>query len=148
MVAFVPRIRRANPLMCCAGLAVVFLPLYLPALFLVGALTAAILGAILLRWRLRLATAVGGGFSGLAAWFTVLVNHREQYEWLVNLLCRFLSKNWAAVVIDFLICATGASLFVAALALSQWSARTLKTKVMSRFSTPDEPPKQESVETL
>ena len=103
--------------------AVYLLGFYLGLLFAVGAFAAWLIGTRFFRGKFRLLTGFGGGFFGLATWFSVMLNHKEQYERVVGFLAQYLSQNWAAFLTDSVICSAGAMLFVGAIGISHKSTK-------------------------
>ena len=122
-----------------------FLPVYLVVLFLVGAITSTIQGMILLKAKFRLTLFLGGGFSGLAAWFTVMLNHRSQYDWVVSFLCRFMTENWAKFATDSFLCWLGATTFMVVIVLTKRTTSTLIAKVRGKKSESEKTPDGEEV---
>jgi hypothetical protein len=105
--------------------AVYLLGFYLGLLFGVGAFAAWLLGTRFFRGKFRLLTGLGGGFFGLATWFSVMLNHKEQYERVVAFLAQYFSQNWAAFLVDSFICSAGAMLFVGAIGISHKSTKKM-----------------------
>ena len=105
--------------------AVYLLGFYLGLLFGVGAFAAWLIGTRFFRGKFRLLIGFGGGFFGLATWFSVMLNHKEQYERVVAFLAQYLSQNWAAFLTDGVICSAGAILFVSAVGLSHKSTKKM-----------------------
>ncbi len=88
---------------------------YLGWLFGVGTLAAFIVARRFFRGRFRWLMSLGGGFSGLATWITVLMNHREKYDRVIAFLAEHLGKNGAFLLTDSVICTVGALFFVGSL---------------------------------
>lgn len=105
--------------------AVFLLGFYLGLLFGVGAFAAWIMATRFFRGKFRLLVGFGGGFFGLATWFSVMLNHKEQYERVVAFLAQYLSQNWAAFLTDSFICSLGAMLFVGTLGATHQSTKKM-----------------------
>jgi hypothetical protein len=134
MLAVAPTTRFINPIRAMGIASVFFLGFYIGVLFFVGAFAATIVAMTYFRGKFKLMVGFGGGFFGLASWFTVLLNHKEQYDRFLAFLARFLSENWAVFVCDSLICSLGAVLFVTALAATHRSSKQLVVMLRTRVS--------------
>lgn len=106
-----------------------FLGFYLGLLFGVGALVALTCAMVLFRGKFRLMVGMGGGFFGLATWFSILLNYKDKYEQLVAYLAQYLGKNWAVFLTDSTICSIGSILFVLSLTATHRGAKTLVATV-------------------
>ena len=117
------------------GIAFFFLlGFYLGYLFVLGTLAALILTVPFFRGKFRFLVAMAGGFSGLAAWITVLLNHREHYDRVVLFLCKYLAKNWAVLLTDSSICVFGSLVLVGSLVGTRKSASKMVAMVTGRAS--------------
>ncbi|MCA9778267.1 MAG: hypothetical protein KC800_16185 [Candidatus Eremiobacteraeota bacterium] len=105
--------------------AVFLLGFYLGLLFGVGAFAAWIMATRFFRGKFRLLVGFGGGFFGLATWFSVMLNHKDQYERVVAFLAQYLSQNWAVFLTDSFICSLGAMLFVGTLGATHRSTKKM-----------------------
>jgi hypothetical protein len=132
MLAISHPIRTVHPYQVYGILLFFFLGFYLGLLFVIGAIAALVIAIPLFTGKSRLVLGLGGGFSGLAAWFTVMLNHKEQYERVIAFLAQHISKNWAVFITDSLICVLGALIFVALMAGTRGAARRLVAVVRRR----------------
>jgi hypothetical protein len=147
MLAFAQPIRTIRPYHAFGIFLFFFLGFYLGLLFVVGAMAALVVAVPLFRGKSRLLMAMGGGFSGLAAWITVLLNHKEQYERVIAFLAQHLSKNWAVFMTDSFICILGAMIFIGVMAGTRGTAKRMVAAISGRGkgSTEDESVEPESV---
>ena len=132
MFAFSHPIRTVQPHHAFGILLFFFLGFYLGLLFVIGAMAALAIAIPLFTGKSRLVLGLGGGFSGLAAWFTVMLNHKEQYERVIAFLVQHISKNWAVFLTDSFICVLGALIFVALMAATRGTAKRLVAVVTRR----------------
>ena len=116
MLAATKPINASRPIYTLGLLGFFVLGFYLGLLFGVGAFAALMVGFTLFKGKFRLLVSLGGGFTGLAAWITVLLNHRDEYEQVIAFFARFLAQNWATFVVDAGICTLGSLAFVTLIA--------------------------------
>ena len=113
MVAAPQPVRAVDPIYILGAFSFLWMGFYVGLLFGVGSMIALMAAGTFFRGKFRLLVGFGGGFFGLAAWFNILLNYKDQYEQVVAFFARFMTENWAHFVCDSFLCSIGAILFVA-----------------------------------
>lgn len=132
MLAPVQASRALRPLLAISIISTIVLGFYLGLLFFLGFMAALVLAIFFFKGKFRLMVGFGGGFSGLATWFTVMLNHKEQYDRVVAFLAQYLSENWAAFLCDATLCSFGALVFVSALGGTHRGTKKMVSMLRSR----------------
>lgn len=133
MLAPTQPIRPSAPVALLGFLSFFTMGFYLGLLFAVGALASTIVAGVFFKGKLRWLLGFGGGFFGLAGWFNLLMNYKDQYERVVAFVAQFVSENWAYFVCDSVICCAGALVFVSALGFAHKGTKKAGQMMLSSF---------------
>ncbi len=131
MVAAPQPVRALDPICILGAFSFLWMGFYVGLLFGVGSMVALMAAGTFFRGKFRLLVGFGGGFFGLAAWFNILLNYKEQYEQVVAFFTRFMTENWAHFVCDGVLCSVGAVLFVATLGGTKKGTKKVASMILS-----------------
>lgn len=133
MVAAPQPVRAVDPIYILGAFSFLWMGFYVGLLFGVGSMIALMAAGTFFRGKFRLLVGFGGGFFGLAAWFNILLNYKDQYEQVVAFFARFMTENWAHFVCDSFLCSIGAILFVATLGGTKKGSAKVASMMLSPF---------------